>query len=146
MSSRAERRVWAVWLLCEALAGANDDEAALPLKKAVERLRPWVPAAADRAMRRVRSGLLELVGESLTADGDNVLTVEARQGYLHMLAALAGDVWRQCPERPAERKRNWRRLNNALADLLTALDPAGEVGVELGCGWADRVEEILRAV
>lgn len=62
---------------------------------------------------------------------------------MHMLTALAGDQWMQCPARPTERKRNWRRLNNAIAEYIESSDPTGEVGVELGCRWANDIKGIL---
>lgn len=49
----------------------------------------------------------------------------------------------QCPAQPAERKRGWRRLNNVIAEKIERADPAGEVGVDLGCRWAERVKDIL---
>lgn len=143
MSSRAERQATAVWLLTEALAETNPAKALEPLKSGVKRLWPHVLHQYDHTMRRVQDSLIGFVQQALTNDETGHLPPEQTLGYLHMLTALVGDQWMQCPAKPPERKRNWRRLTNAIAEFIELSDPTGEVGVEVGCGWADQIKEIL---
>lgn len=141
--SRALRQATAIWLLAEALAETNPDPALGPLRSSVRRLWPHVMHSYNVAMRRVQDGLIGFVREALENDETGHLPPEQTLGYLHMLTALVGDCYYQCPDKPPERKRNWRRLNNAIAEFIEASDPTGEVGVEIGCGWAVTVKGIL---
>lgn len=144
MSSRAEREATAIWLLTEALAETNPDPVLAPLRSGVKRLWPHVLHQYDRTMRRVQDGLIGFVREALENDETGHLSPEQTLGYMHMLTSLAGDWFQQCPARPADRKRNWRRLNNAIAEYIEASDPSGELGVELGCAWALKITEIIK--
>jgi len=144
MSSKSERQATTVWLLVDALATTNPDPALDQLRSSVKRLCPYVLQVFDRPMRRVQDGLIDFVNQALESDEDGNLSREQTLSFFHLLAALASDQWAQCPDRPAERKRNWRRLNNNIASFIEAQDPTGEVGAETGCRWADHVKEILR--
>jgi hypothetical protein len=146
MSSRSSRQATAIRLLAHALVGAHDSPHIRHIGAAVERLNPHVLASYDRAMKRVQAGLLAFANGALIAGEDGFLPNEHLAAWLHMLTALVGDQWQQCPAQPADRKRNWRRLNNAIAEMIEAGDPTGEVGVELGCAWADEVFKILNGV
>lgn len=144
MSSRAEREATAIWLLTEALAETNPDPELEPLRSGVKRLWPHVLHQYDRTMRRVQDGLIDFVRAALENDETGHLSTEQTLGYMHMLTALAGDWFQQCPARPTDRKRNWRRLNNSIAEYIEAADPTGELGVVLGCTWANEIKSILR--
>lgn len=144
MSSRAERQATAIWLLTEALAETNPDPQLEPLRSGVKRLWPYVLHKYDKTMRRVQDGLIMFIQDTLTNDDTGHLPQEQTLGYMHMLTALAGDQWMQCPAKPSERKRNWRRLNNIIADFIQRSDQTGEIGVEIGCQWALKVTEILQ--
>lgn len=143
MSSRSQRQATAVWLLADALTGASADPGLKPIRVAAERVRPCSLEIYDRPMRRVQGGLMDLLNSVLVTGADGFLSNEYILAYLHLLTAVVGDQWRECPDRPADRKRNWRRLNNAIAEYIQASDPTGDIGVEMGCDWADRVKEIL---
>lgn len=142
MSSRAQRQATSVWLLADALVGASSELVAVGV--ATERLKPHVLMTYDKTMRRIQNNLHNFVIEALETDKDDCISEEHMMAYMHMLTALVGDQWLQCPDQPPDRKRNWRRLNNVIADYIESSDPTGEIGVELGCRWAEQIKEILR--
>ena len=145
MSSRTERWQTAIWLLADGLANANDAPAMADLRAAAARLKPMVLNHFDRAMKRVQAEMLRFIDAALETDQDGHITIESRQAYVHFLAATVSDCYRQMPVKPARRKAAWLGLNNAVVDLLNLLDVTGEVSVETGCQWADRLEAILKA-
>lgn len=154
MSSRAERRARAIWLLADSLGLAWPEASFEPVRRATIRLDRHVLQKHDRPMRRVidrlRSFIRDILGcqESYGDEAEEIVAVEVRQAYIHMLNALANDRFFEVHFKSATQKAAWLGLNNALADLIMAIDKenAGETGVECGCQWAAQVETILNSV
>lgn len=154
MSNRAERRVKAIWLLADSLGAAWPEAACEPVRRAVIRLSRHVLQKHDRPMRlvidRLRPFIRDILGcqESYADEAEEIVAVEVRQAYIHMLTALVNDRFFEVHCKSAAQKAAWLALNNALADLIMTIDKknAGETGVERGCQWAAQVETILNSV
>lgn len=139
-NSRAARYGTAIYLLVMGFISAFG-EPPPQIPSLLHRLDPYVlQGAYDRQMTKVRNGLLAFLGRVL--DGEDI-PVETIAALAHMINALLSTYTCQCPSKPKERHRNWRRLANAFVKLIEDYD-WGSLGVEKGCQWADELEPMIR--
>lgn len=147
MSSRSERQAATIWLLTDALVSTHDGEHLDKARTQVKRLYKHITLKVyDRPMLRVQDKLIDFTRKALERGPEGHVPREKHFAYSHMLTALISDQWAQCPAEPKERKRDWKRLNNAVAETVEALEDAADEGVELGASWADEVYSILKEV
>lgn len=145
MSSRSERQAATIWLLTDALVSTHAGEYFDKARSQIKRLYKHITLKVyDKPMIRVQNKLIDFTRKALGRGPEGRVPPEKQFAYSHMLVALISDQWSQCPAEPKERKRDWKRLNNAVAETIEGLGDAADEGAELGASWADEIYSILK--